>query len=226
MKTRKILSVLLALTMMVVIFATPALGATQSLGRINTLGNTSIGWEGFFGEAAATHLVLEVEAAGFGDVHLVFQGNAAGWDMEMTILAADFAGAFDYSGTTYVVIDITKADGYSTYLASTEANDNWLNVGFWGSELINLNSVKNAWLTNASLNNAGAVAASDAVWLSKSDVFGSGGSSSGTTSGGTSSGGDKENAAGGGDLTMIALAVLAFALAAGASVFILRRVKA
>jgi hypothetical protein len=173
MKKRKALSLLLAIVIAAGFIAAPTV-AENELSPIKLLGNTSIGWEGFLGDSGATQLVLEVQTGaidGFGSLQLVIQGAAGDWVMEETMLAASFSGAFDYSGTTYVVIDLTGAKGFEAFKASTEDNDNWINLGFWGNELISLSTVKNAWLTDAKLDNTGAVTVSGSVWLSKGDVF-------------------------------------------------------
>jgi hypothetical protein len=170
MKNRKIISLFLVIAVIAGFTAVPAVAADRELGSIRLLGNTSIGWDGFLGNSAATHLILELNAGGilgFGTLQLVIQGASTGWEMEQTVIADGFGEPYDYFGTTYLVIDITGANGYSTFLASTEANDNWCNIGFWSNELVNLNTVINAWLTSDTPGNADAFTVSSSAYLSK-----------------------------------------------------------
>jgi len=206
MKTRKILLLLLVLTITAAFLTIPALAANTELGKINTLGNTSIGWEGCFTDTKATQLVVEFQAGGvngFGLLQLVIQGASTNWDMEQTAIVDYFDGQFDFSGTSYLVIDLTKQTGYGTIAASE-----WMNLGFWGNEIINLNTVKNAWLTNDKLNDAGAVKASDSVWLSKDNPIPT-----------TVAGGSPKT----GDSALIFLAIGALILASGAVIIVNRR---
>jgi hypothetical protein len=183
-------------------------GLLGAFGTVYGDGWSTTGWHDIQEDVddfqSATHLVIEVsgtpsDSGGLWEQTVVLNHNGDGWGWNDTkVITAWFAG-FDFTGTTTFVIDLTKLNGYDTFITSTAGN-----ILVFDHNYINATHIQNAWLTNMVLNETGKVVmpAYSNMWHSKGDVWpddGGGddpGNGNGNGNGNDTGGGDHTNGGG------------------------------